>query len=131
MKLTIDRSRWLRGEGSVVSRLLRPADGKMCCLGFYGLAMGANPDALLDVTAPQVARDLAPFAALIEHDERAACWPTVTCGNLMCDNDDEHTTAEDREARLTKYFAEIGVEVEFVDAVLAERSDATPAGDPS
>lgn len=33
-KLIIDRSRWLRGEGCDASYLLRPADNKMCCLGF-------------------------------------------------------------------------------------------------
>jgi hypothetical protein len=35
MKLTVDRKTWLRGEGDRVSRLLRPSDGQMCCLGFW------------------------------------------------------------------------------------------------
>lgn len=37
MKLTIDRSKWLRGDPN--SMLLRPTDGRMCCLGFLGLAL--------------------------------------------------------------------------------------------
>ena len=38
--LVIDRRRWLRGEGSVVSALYRSSDRKMCCLGFACLASG-------------------------------------------------------------------------------------------
>ena len=40
MKLVIDRKVWLRGEGDAVSRLLRPEDQKMCCVGISGKALG-------------------------------------------------------------------------------------------
>lgn len=43
MKLTIDRRKWWRGQGSINSTLLsttEPNEGKMCCLGFLSLACG-------------------------------------------------------------------------------------------
>lgn len=52
MKLVIDRSKWLQGEASVVSMLLRPQDGKMCCLGFYCLALGAPEKSINRVHTP-------------------------------------------------------------------------------
>lgn len=33
--MIIDRSIWLRGEGSYVSFLLRRSDNKMCCVGIH------------------------------------------------------------------------------------------------
>ena len=52
IKVYIDRNRWLRGEGSGVSRLLRSTDGKMCCLGFCMLALGRTEEQIRDVTTP-------------------------------------------------------------------------------
>ena len=34
LNVIVNRETWLRGEGSDKSFLLRPADGKMCCMGF-------------------------------------------------------------------------------------------------
>lgn len=48
MKLIIDRKTWLRGEGSLHSYLRRPADDKMCCLGFCAVEVEKiDPVALL------------------------------------------------------------------------------------
>lgn len=41
--VVIDRSRWLRGEGSNQSYLLRKDDQKMCCVGFLCQALGYEP----------------------------------------------------------------------------------------
>lgn len=40
--VTIDRSRWLHGEGGRASSLQRATDGKRCCIGFVCLAFGAK-----------------------------------------------------------------------------------------
>lgn len=45
--VTIPRSKWLRGEGSMDSFLLRGRDGKMCCVGFMCLARGVPVDVLV------------------------------------------------------------------------------------
>lgn len=47
--LVIDRSIWLRGEGEDESRLLRVADGKMCCVGIYLAACGVPSSQLEEV----------------------------------------------------------------------------------
>lgn len=49
LNVVVKRSKWLRGEGSDRSRLLRPSDGKMCCLGFVCLVAGATPDKICDL----------------------------------------------------------------------------------
>lgn len=48
-RVVVDRSKWLRGEGSYKSRLLRPADGRMCCMGSAALAKGLSKDEIRDV----------------------------------------------------------------------------------
>lgn len=50
--LTIDRTRWYRGQGDRESRLLRSKDGKMCCLGFDALACGLEEKNIIDVGFP-------------------------------------------------------------------------------
>lgn len=55
MKVTIDRTKWYRGKGSSTSRLLVDAStdrGKMCCLGFVCLALGASENDILGKQMP-------------------------------------------------------------------------------
>lgn len=53
---TVKRSKWLRGEGHGNSYLLRPNDGKMCCLGFLGIACGAEKEDIFDNENPHVSQ---------------------------------------------------------------------------
>src|SRR5688572_2085074 len=56
-KFQISLAKWLRGEGSDHSSLLRPIDGKQCCVGFYLEACGISRDLLYDkLTAHGIAR---------------------------------------------------------------------------
>lgn len=50
--VTVRRSTWLRGEGSFRSFLLRPSDGKMCCLGFCLVELGRSKEEITDKKAP-------------------------------------------------------------------------------
>lgn len=122
MNLIIDRAKWLRGEGGNLSRLLRPADGKMCCLGFLGLQCGYTPDQMLDQGEPN---------EMFEKVDREACaefnrWPkwliavdeygpandrAVT--ELIATNDDRVMPESDREAQIAAIFAKHGVTVTF------------------
>lgn len=109
MKLVIERESWLRGEGSDASELLRPGDGKMCCLGFYGLACGYLPEDLERLKTPASLLDASKWPAwLLE-------FPHVTreCARLMSVNDNPDCTSSEREEEIIRRFAAYGVEVEF------------------
>jgi len=99
MKFTVDRKTWLRGE-KTNSYLLRPVDGKKCCVGFFALAEKKFTKTHLkgkfdygDIS--KVDRD--PFAG------------------IYCINDDPGITDKKRERLLKKKFAELGHEVEFIN----------------
>lgn len=113
MKFTIDRTRWLRGEGSDVSKLLRPSDGKMCCVGFFCLAQGLSEDTI---------NDKPTYYAVIGSIEND---PFVLTGDYIIDrqetwsmyhvNDSPLLSDEEREKLLTNNFAKLGHKVEFIN----------------
>jgi hypothetical protein len=119
MKLIIDRSKWLRGEGPSSSCLLRPEDGKMCCLGIYALACGVPKDEIWGQLAPgegKLNKELWTKA------RRGGAWLFESgghvilsrdCSDLMNENDDPCIGG--KESKIAKIFAEHGVEVTFVD----------------
>lgn len=51
MEFIIDRTLWLRGEGPTRSRLLRPSDGKMCCVGQMCKQLGLTDNDISDVSS--------------------------------------------------------------------------------
>jgi hypothetical protein len=101
LEVVIDRERWLRGEGSTQSFLLRPEDGRMCCIGFACLAADLKPEdimgrkTLAQATTSAVARS-APGTPL------ASLFPRIVLERLYGANDilspfaggDEHREAE-------------------------------------
>ena len=110
MKLTINRKRWLRGDGS--SMLLRSADKKMCCLGFYCRAVGFKPREIRDLGTPRwlVKKWDARLKGLVS--KRVA--NTAVCTELMRENDAIEVEEPFREKRIAALFKRIGVEVRFV-----------------
>jgi len=115
MKLVIDRQRWLRGEED--SFLLRSDDNKMCCLGFYSLALGLKEVDILDVACPNEVDFLSAgqeypdwiyknVAMRVDHSD--------DINKLMRYNDDVYIPSEVREEKIRETFAKHGVEVEFV-----------------
>jgi hypothetical protein len=112
MKLVIDRNVWLRGEGQGWSYLLRPGDGKMCCVGIFLEACGVSREVLRGTkTANQARRN---------HDahevEKIPDWMDNTnAGFLYDDNDDRLMSEDERERRVARRFAGQGVEVEFIN----------------
>ena len=109
-ELMIQRSKWLRGE--VKSRLLRPSDGKMCCLGFYALSCGLSHEQIKDHAEP------ADIAGILPNE---MIWTTrgpegfKNAWPLILTNDDAGISESKREENITKYFAEHNVHVKFVD----------------
>jgi hypothetical protein len=119
MQLIIDRKLWLRGE-QIVSYLLRFRDGKMCCLGIYGRALGIPAEELLDKGAPDASSCRASFQAKAPWLFKDGIYLSRDCKLLMEINDFnsdyyDEPQYQDREDRIKEIFAENGVEVSFVD----------------
>jgi len=126
MDLIIDRSKWLRGEGSQRSKLLREEDGKMCCLGFYALACGLTPEQIKGVSSPDQPEIKEAFADkasfLFLYNSGAPLERSNTCAILMGDNDAYVSdmameSEEERERLITLNFANNGVTVKFIDGI--------------
>lgn len=131
MKLVIDRTMWLRGEGADCSKLLRSSDGKMCCLGFLCLAHGMEGRKIEDVPSPMGIRTRYPTATIPE----AINWLLGTgedsgdCAKLMRYNDaqvawdqeslglmtPDQNLDEAREVAIARIFKRNGIEVQFIN----------------
>lgn len=111
MKLIIDREKWLRGEESDNSFLLRKEDKKMCCLGFYALACGLDQIDICQKREPVNVCSLLSGKAdwLLENGSNGLMNSTYA-SELMCIND-----VDGNEEKITKIFADNGVEVEFIN----------------
>lgn len=137
--LVIDRKIWLRGEGDSSGQLLRPDDGKMCCIGIYLEACGVPKELLKgqDVAHSGVVMPVLPeeaqwlvagiHCAMAQPDAQAAyainddalAWKDDDGDN---DNEDREPTLADawteakyREEKLAKIFAKHDVEVVFTN----------------
>lgn len=108
MKLTIDRSKWLHGEGGMESALLRARDGKMCCLGFLAKSLGASDESIKDYTGPSRTSKI-PWPASLIHTHQGSLSDT-----MIRANDEIDKVEEERESELIDLFQSIGIEVEFV-----------------
>lgn len=125
MKLVIDRTKWLRGEGSMNSFLLRDGDEKQCCIGFLCEALGVPREKLKDEKGSQVLLDV-NLPDWLQTKTSKAQEQTSDLFIAYAVNDyngedsevDETpivvTSEEDREARIAEIFARHDVQVEFV-----------------
>lgn len=125
--VTVERRRWLRGEGSTPSRLLRSTDGKMCCLGFACLALGKTEDEIRDRKSPLSRNIVTPDdrivensrapgfdTCLIEIDHRGPQHRDETT-KAMSVNDETGLDDPFREGRLTALLEPLGIDLVFVD----------------
>jgi hypothetical protein len=119
MKLTIDRSQWLRGEGSENSYLLRKKDDKMCCLGFFSLQCGFDYLEIRGIKSPislhqsRWAEKTTEGSFLFRNDGANS----EALVQLMEINDTTNYPDDDiREAKIAALFSKHGVEVEFIGA---------------
>jgi hypothetical protein len=106
VKFRVHRPNWLRGQGD--GSLLR--NGARCCLGFLAKAAGFSDDDM---------RNFSELTELIDHLDHLgsphidglACVEQV----VIDVNDGRHITDRKREAKLTRLFKSIGIDVEFTD----------------
>ena len=135
LRVTIDRSRWLRGEGSHSSSLLRGSDGKMCCLGFVALAAGHSKEEIKGRQAPESMMRAGIDVGFIDplgpvcHNLMVvndATLPARLTSDLI-DMDDAPIGSktvllimneQEREEYLTKTMVRIGIELSFVDGLV-------------
>lgn len=116
MKLIIDRTKWLRGEDSEDSYLLRISDNKMCCLGFYSLAKGCSIEDIRGCQEPpDVPKSLEIFPELCKGQNEYYSTPSKLARDMMNVNDNTEMTDAVRESKLAEHFKSIGVEVEFIN----------------
>jgi hypothetical protein len=122
-KLTIKRSEWLRGEGFTASKLLRPEDGKKCCLGVLSLQLlGATEDQIKGVDAPARVPEISwpegfirPMPHLDGAPSAVRYMHNSDCEHLMEINDNRAMSDVEREFLLVENFQKFGIDVEFVD----------------
>ncbi len=115
MKVIIDRTNWLRGEGPSDSYLLRSRDSKMCCLGFVAVSAGATREAITDRETPADSDVEACLTGLVAEDGDLDI-NTMVCDRMMTINDDSLLSDAEREQRLIEEASSIGYELEFVGA---------------
>jgi hypothetical protein len=117
--LTIDRTKWIRGEGHDRSALLRPDNRKMCCLGFDAISRGYTEEEILDIKTPH----RLPLAELKFPE---FCYyrglgyayhltRTDLLDKIMMVNDEQEREEVGRETLLTDLFKEAGIQLEFIN----------------
>ena len=109
-KFTIPRSKWIRGMPGF-SSLLVP-DGKMCCLGHYGKACGVPDESMLN----------RPLLSRVSMDSQLYWLDPLDLPRpefkLLVANDEprgRRYSDADREADITRIFADHGITVTFTD----------------
>lgn len=133
---TITRSKWLRGEGSDDSALLRASDSKMCCLGQVGEQCGIPREVLSGATnlcnlglSPVSADNIQAIPDALKPLNMGFWKDNTLARNMMSLNDapvGEITeglssgeiliqSEEFREAKLTELAAAEGITLIFVD----------------
>jgi len=107
-KLIIDREKWRRGFDEDTYLLSRNG---MCCLGFDALNEGLEESEIRDVYS---ANDVKVKINGITYKNQ--WWRgTKICRDLETVNDDTGISEDKRETKITKLFAKIGREVEFIN----------------
>jgi|SRR3984957_16017850 len=106
---TIDRNKWLRGEGTSKSSLLRSSDGKMCCLGIYLSACGVAKDILKNLATP---------ASIVEKNTLPSWLKNHYLNSsividLMNANDKIQFAETDRELSIKAGFKQAGIKIRF------------------
>ncbi len=107
---TVKRSEWLRGEGTNASRLLRPIDGKKCCVGFFAEQIfGCDRKSIQNIGSLSCALNTATATF-----SDSVLWQKVS-SDIYRTNDNMVITETSREAALRNLFAVVGYEILFVD----------------
>ena len=112
MKVTIDRSKWRRGDtGSGDTQLLNK-EGYMCCLGFCALAAGLTEEQIINRATPRQVPVRGEWELFWQALNGLSVSTKLTREAVYL-NDTHSMTDEKREKELIKLLGEAGVEVSF------------------
>lgn len=114
MKYTIDRRTWLRAEGPNRSKLYRPSDGKMCCLGQVCLQEGLRVDQIYDLSSPFYLSPTASEKIKWMFEDQPYSYMKKPICDMMYVNDSE-VSDEEIEEKLIKFAKELDIELEFIN----------------
>ncbi len=128
MKITIKRGEWYRGKAGSALVVLAPgtADHKQkCCLGFLGIAYGANPNGdrefddedsigICGAGAPRSKQKFWPRWLFKLSTYCAGRGQGIVADDLIEVNDNVLSTDDEKEKEISRIFAENGDEAEFV-----------------
>lgn len=128
-KLTIQRSRWIRGSRDGSSYLYREDDRKMCCLGFYLRSCGVKVQSLMGIATPRYIIDSEEIPKQAQwlvfdpgsFDKTTTFLNSDACIALIDANDKRYGSRSklkaecQREERIKALFAVHNVEVTFID----------------
>lgn len=107
-KFTVERSKWLRGIGSILS------DGElMCCLGFVCLQLGASEADILGIGMPSQITHVAMVTPLLVKTVEGIAKASSLALEAVEINDSPYISDDERERQLVMLFAEHGG-MEFV-----------------
>lgn len=117
MKFTIDRTKWIRGEGYNESYLLRLSDSKMCCLGFFSLACGLTPEEIygkrgISLVMKEFREKYPEWVFPVRNNQFVV---SIDAGALEATNDSKYTSEGEREEFIRAAFSKHGIEVEFIN----------------
>ena len=113
LKVEIDRTTWLRGEGQDQSFLLRSSDGRKCCMGFAALAAGIDPEDLDCAAIHSIEADYVPDSLAVFNIHNGFLPSEVY--NVYRINDHTTMSSADRESELIKAGKKVGIEFSFVN----------------
>lgn len=115
MKYIIDRRTWLRAEGSDRSKLYRPIDGKMCCLGQICLQEGLRVDQIYDRFSPfHLSTTATKKIKWMFEDKPYPKYLKQPIRDMMQVNDSK-VSDEEIEEKLIKLAKELDIELEFIN----------------
>lgn len=112
-EFVISRKKWLRGESSTHSYLLRPEDGKQCCVGIFLTACGTPAEDLLSQKVAE--RTMRAPEWLTDRNAFGTEMPKKDVDHLYTLNDSPKLPEDVREAEIAAIFARNGVTVSFED----------------
>lgn len=104
LAVTIDRTKWCRGQGSDYSRLLIEYSKKMCCIGFVAKASGVREDEMLNKRAVKM-------LSLPAQDK----MPNVDYAQAYHINDAQYFSEDERERNLTQWGIDHGIDFTFIN----------------
>lgn len=133
--LIIYRPWWLRGTGSMESRMLKgrePGESpKMCCLGQLAVSCGVDTGGIEEIGSPMTMRSVdarmlpEPLQPLDldrpRRDNTTLTWKIVQA------NDNKDLPDEERERELNELFSEAGIAVTFTDMLPTYLAHTFPA----